>query len=220
MDLLWDGDCSLPNPMRERAEPFVHPILRSPIFAVVFFFFILFFVWSSRLAACQEISLNLDSQHTSINFTLGDVLHTIHGTFELKRGDLQFDATSGKLRGEIVVDAKSGQSSNAMRDRKMHREVLESDRFPEIAFHLDHVDGAVSLNGKSSVRVHGMFSIHGSEHELTVPAEVEILPDHWTATLHFAVPYAKWGMKNPSTLFLRVNDSVEIDLNASGSVTR
>jgi hypothetical protein len=43
--------------------------------------------------------------------------------------------------------------------------------------------------------------------------------DHWTANVHFTVPYAKWGMKNPSTLFLKVNDTVEIDLSAAGSVT-
>ena len=52
-----------------------------------------------------------------------------------------------------------------------------------------------------------------------VPAEVEMSADHWTAAVHFTVPYAKWGMKNPSTLFLKVNDSVEIDLVAAGSVT-
>ena len=44
--------------------------------------------------------------------------------------------------------------------------------------------------------------------------------DHWTATVHFTIPYAKWGMKNPSTLFLRVNDSVEIDLVAAGNVAK
>jgi polyisoprenoid-binding protein YceI len=107
-----------------------------------------------------------------------------------------------------------------MRDRKMHREVLESDRYPEIAFHPDRVDGTVLLQGKSSVRVHGSFSIHGSEHELTAPADLEVSADRWTATIHFAVPYTTWGMKNPSTLFLRVNESVDIDLTASGTVTR
>jgi hypothetical protein len=74
--------------------------------------------------------------------------------------------------------------------------------------------------GKSSVRVHGIFSIHGSDHELTVPAEVETFSDHWTATLHFVVPYAKWGMKNPSTMFLRVSESVNIDLTTAGALAR
>ena len=167
-------------------------------------------------AAAQDSTLHLDPQRTTINFTLGDVLHTVHGTFHLKEGTLRLAAASGKLTGEIVVDARTGESGNSMRDRKMHKEVLESDRYPEIIFRPDRVDGEVAPQGKSSVRVHGIFTIHGSDHELTVPAEVQMAPGYWTATLHFAVPYAKWGMKNPSTMFLRVSESVDIDLTASG----
>ncbi len=170
--------------------------------------------------AAQDVALQLDPQHTTINFTLGDVLHTVRGTFQLKRGALQFDPAAGKLTGEIVVDARSGQSGNGMRDRKMHREVLESDRYPEIVFRPDRVEGAVSLSGTSSVRVHGVFSIHGAEQEMIVPAEVKAAPGYWTATLHFAVPYVQWGIKNPSTLFLRVSESVDIDVTASGNLNR
>jgi polyisoprenoid-binding protein YceI len=167
----------------------------------------------------QNVVLRLDLRHTTINFTLGDVLHTVRGTFQLKQGELHLDPASGRLGGEIVVDAKSGQSGSGMRDRKMHHEVLESDRYPEISFRPDRVDGTVLLQGKSSVHVHGIFAIHGAEHELTVPAEVRTAPGYWTATLHFAVPYAQWGMKNPSTLFLRVSESVDIDMVASGILT-
>jgi polyisoprenoid-binding protein YceI len=179
-----------------------------------------FFCLGILSASAQELSLSLDPQHTTINYTLGDVLHTVHGTFQLKRGNLRLDAASHKLTGEIVVNAKSGQSGSGMRDRKMHREVLESDRYPEIAFHPDRVEGMVAAQGKSSVHVHGIFNIHGADHELTVPAEVEMSPGHWTAVLHFAVPYVSWGIKNPSTLFLKVGESVDIDLAAAGSVTR
>jgi len=35
-----------------------------------------------------------------------------------------------------------------------------------------------------------------------------------TATIHFTIPYVKWGLKNPSTLFLRVSDKVVIDIAA------
>lgn len=177
---------------------------------------LLVFIVSS--AAAQEKALQLDPSQTSINFTLGDVLHTVHGSFRLKRGSLGFEPTSGKLSGEIVVDAGSGQSGSGMRDHKMNKEVLESSRYPEIVFRPDRIDGAVASQGKSSVKVHGLFSIHGVDHEITVPAEVEMAADHWTAAVHFTVPYAKWGMRNPSTLFLRVNDSVEIDLTATGNV--
>src|SRR5215471_6878130 len=168
-------------------------------------------------STAQEQEFQLDPAQTAVKFTVADVLHTVNGTFKLKQGALQLDP-SGKVSGEIVVDAKSGDTNNGMRDRKMHREVLESDRYPEISFRPDRVEGQVATPGKSSVIVHGMFNIHGVDREISVPAQVEINADHWTTTLHFTVPYQKWGMKNPSTLFLRVSDTVEIDLVAAGNV--
>jgi polyisoprenoid-binding protein YceI len=168
-------------------------------------------------AAAQSATFQLDPQRTTINFILGDVLHTVHGTFRATRGLLNFESIAGNLTGVIVVDARSGQTGNSMRDRKMHREILESERYPEITFRPDHVDGTISLQGKSSVRVHGIFGIHGADHELTVPAQIETSPDRWVATFHFSIPYAKWGMKNPSTLFLRVSETVDIDVNAVGT---
>jgi polyisoprenoid-binding protein YceI len=168
----------------------------------------------------RRIALQFDPQHTSITFTLADVLHSVHGSFRLQRGSLNFDPVSGAFAGEIAVDAQSGDTGNGMRDRKMHREVLESERYPEITCRPDRVDGIVSPQGKSSVKVHVIFSIHGSDHELTVPAQVEMFADHWTASLHFPIPYVQWGMKNPSTLFLRVSESVDIDVNAAGTFTQ
>jgi polyisoprenoid-binding protein YceI len=170
-------------------------------------------------AAAQEVALQVDPSKSSVKFTLGDVLHTVHGTFTTKLGTLHFDPATGKASGEIVVDAKSGESGSGMRDRKMHKEILESDRFPEISFRPTSVEGAAA-SGRFSAKIRGMFSIHGVDREITVPAEVDIEPDRWSAIVHFTVPYEKWGMKNPSTLFLRVSDSVEIDLAAAGSVVR
>lgn len=173
--------------------------------------------WAAFCAA-QDDNFQLDPAQTAVSFTVGDVLHTVHGTFKLKHGALQVLPT-GKMSGEIAVDATSGNSGSGMRDRKMNKEVLESARYPEIDFRPDRFDGNVARQGKSSVLVHGIFSIHGTDREITVPAQVEMDGDHWTATVHFTVPYAKWGMKNPSTLFLKVSDTVEIDLAAAGSVT-
>lgn len=174
----------------------------------------------STAAFAQQQALQIDPARTSIKFTVSDVLHTVHGTFQLKRGALALDPVSGKISGEVVVDATSGNSGSGMRDRKMSKEVLESSRYQEIAFRPDKVEGTVVSEGKSSVKVHGIFNIHGTDHELAVPAEVEMSPDHWTANIHFTIPYVTWGMKNPSTLFLRVNDSVDIDLTAAGSTAK
>ena len=92
-------------------------------------------------ADAQPITLMCDPAQTTAKFTLGDTLHTVHGAFKVKRCEVHFDPTSGKLDGEIVFDATSGQSGNDSRDRKMHKEVLESARFPEIAFRPDRILG-------------------------------------------------------------------------------
>lgn len=176
------------------------------------------FIACASFCVGQDTTFQFDPAQTTVKFTVGDVLHTVHGTFKLKHGALQV-LPDGKISGEIAVDATSGNSGSGMRDRKMDKEVLESARYPEIDFRPDRFAGSVARQGKSSVMVHGIFSIHGTDREITVPALLEMEGDHWTATVHFTIPYAKWGMKNPSTLFLKVSDTVEIDLAAAGSVT-
>jgi polyisoprenoid-binding protein YceI len=165
----------------------------------------------------QELRLQFDPAKSTIGFTLGDILHTIHGSFQLKSGDVEYKVATKSVAGNIIVDATSGQSGNHSRDRKMHKEVLESDRYPAISFRPDRVEGNVATLGTSNIQVHGMFSIHGTDHELILPVKVEVFPDHWTADTHFTVPYVKWGIKNPSTFVLRVSESVEIDVHASGA---
>jgi len=164
----------------------------------------------------QEATLNFVPSQTTVNFTLGDVLHTVHGSFKLKAGQVRFAPASDAISGEIVVDAASGNSGSTGRDRKMHKEILESARYPEVTFRPDRVEGKVLALGTSPVQVHGMFGIHGAEHEIPVPAQVELASDHWSLTVHFAVPYVKWGIKDPSTFILRVEKTVDIDLHALG----
>jgi polyisoprenoid-binding protein YceI len=173
---------------------------------------------AAMLAAASSIPaedtvLQIDPSQTKVEFTLAAVLHTVRGSFRLKRGNMRFDSATGKASGELVVDATSGASGSGARDRNMHKNVLESGRYPEIVFRPDRVEGKLTLEGTSHVGLHGMFSIHGADHDITLPAVVENDGGRYTAAIAFAVPYVQWGMKNPSTLFLRVSDKVEISIH-------
>lgn len=172
------------------------------------------------LLASVETPLEIAFSQAQVAFTLGDVLHTVHGTFALKHAALRFDPESGKASGEIVVDAASGQSGSPARDKRMHANILESEKYPEITFRPDRIEGKLAAEGASDVALHGVFTIHGGPHEMSVPAHVEAAGGRYTATAHFVVPYVKWGMKNPSTFVLRVSDKVDIDVHVTALAPR
>lgn len=169
-------------------------------------------------AGAKEITFQCDPAHTTAAFTLGDVLHSVRGNFQEKQCEMRFDPASGRISGGVVIDATSGQSGNGSRDGKMHKEVLDSARYPEISFRPDRAEGKLAVPGASTIQIHGLFGIHGSEHEMTVPVAVKIAGDHWEASSQFDVPYVAWGLKNPSVLLLRVGSTVHIDFHAQGAL--
>ena len=165
-----------------------------------------------------EVTLNLDPAQSKLTWTLGSTLHNVHGTFSLKSGTMKFDPASGGARGEFIAYATSGESGNDSRDKKMHNEILESSRFPDIVFRPTKVDGKVASAGKSEVRLVGNFLLHGAEHEITVPVQAELNGNRWKGTAKFSVPYIAWGLKSPNTFFLKADPAVEIELELSGTV--
>jgi polyisoprenoid-binding protein YceI len=165
-------------------------------------------------AGAAEYQLHLTPETTQVNWTLGDVLHTVHGTFKLRRGDIVFDPETGKAGGEIVVDAASGESGSGARDGRMHKNVLESARYPDATFIPDRLEGKVDLAGTSNPKLHGTFTIHGAAHEIVVPVQITAKTDALDVTIDFNVPYVAWGMKDPSTFVLRVSKEVRIEMHA------
>ena len=166
----------------------------------------------------QETALELDPGQTQVSFTLGDVLHTVHGTFKLKRGILKFDPASGHAGGLVVVDATSGDSGSHARDHKMHKDILESEQYPEITFTPEKLQGQVLPQGDFNVQVLGTFTMHGESHPLTLVLRAHLTGQQLTADTYFTIPYVSWGLKNPSTLFLRVNDTVDIAVHVAGQI--
>jgi polyisoprenoid-binding protein YceI len=169
-------------------------------------------------APASGIVLEIDPAESQVHWTLGSTVHTVHGSFAFKKGTLRLDTSTGKASGEIIVDATSGNSGNDGRDKKMHKEVLESGRYAEVIFRPDRVEGKIAPQGVFTVQVHGRFVLHGSEHELTVPVQAQLSGGHWTATAKFSVPFIDWGLKNPGNFFLKVNHAVEIKLELQGSL--
>ena len=173
----------------------------------------------SLSAVAQQQLFVLDPAKSTVSFSLDAALHMVHGTFKATGGNILFDPTSGTASGSIVVDATSGDSGNGMRDHKMHKEVLESETYPEIKFSATRIAGSIA-NG-STLQMEGIFRIHGADHQINVSVPLEMNgAEVLSATLHFRIPYVAWGMKNPSTLILRVSKEVEVEVVAAGRLQK
>jgi len=185
--------------------------LRSA-FALVFLLGLISF---PQRSIAQETIVNFDPAHTQISMTLDATMHTVHGTFKLKGGEIRFDPQTGKAQGEFVIDATSGDTDNSSRDKKMHEEVLESAKYPEITFLPDQVKGTIPASGTAQMPLSGTIRIHGQEHPLAFEAGVDAPSGNQIhVKAEFSIPYQKWGMKNPSNFLLRVGDTVEIEIDA------
>lgn len=156
---------------------------------------------------------NFEPAHTEVEYSVDSTLHTVHGTFALKRGTLRIDPDTGRVEGELVVDGASGASGSEARDKRMTHEILETDKYPEIVFQPDRIDGKLAPEGKSEVKLHGVMGIHGKQHEIAADVTAQAVPGGYDATAKFQVPYIEWGMKNPSNFLLKVNKVVNVTIH-------
>lgn len=174
--------------------------------------------WPPCTLLAQRQTLNLDPANSEIHFTLGDPIHAVHGTFRIQTGVIAFDHKDGQMNGTIAVDARSGDSGNSSRDKKMTDDELKAPSFSTVTFAPKHYSGPLAPSGDSTITVDGTFTLLGTPHEISVPMNVHLVESQCKATGSFAIPYVKWGMKDPSSFILRVGKEVTIDLVLVGLV--
>ncbi len=163
--------------------------------------------------------VDLNPAKTSIRFSLPGSLHTTHGTFALKRGAVSVEPETGKAEGFIAVDASSGDSGNGARDRRMTDAVLEAEKYPDITFSPQHIVGQRDADGNFQAMVTGILRVHGTDHQIVFNTQGHLSGQQLSMSFHFMVPYAEWGLKDPSFLLFTVAKEVEIDVTTEGSVT-
>ena len=88
--------------------------------------------------------------------------------------------------------------------------ILDVERFAEVTFVPKSYQGTIAASGDSKIQVNGVFTLHGTPHDLTVPLDIHIDGATLTAKTHFQVPYVQWGLKNPSFLIWKADDDVAI----------
>lgn len=167
--------------------------------------------------AWSQEHFKVDPAASQVHFTLGASEHPVEGTFRVTGGEFTLDAGSGAMTGMVTVDAKTGESGNKSRDKKMTNDELKAQTYPAVTFAPTKLSGQLKDIGDSTGEVEGNFNLLGNAHPIKVPMTVHMEGDHFTAAGSFVVPYVSWGMKDPSWFVLKVEKEVKVDLKLSGT---
>ncbi len=163
-------------------------------------------------APASGLRFELDTDRSELHFTVAATLHTVRGSFRFLAGRLR--AGDDGASGEFVVDAKSGETGNAMRDRNLHSRVLDSANFPTIVLQVDALELAAD---RRSGTLRGMLRLRGTDY----PLEVAFAADdsehgQLSAAGTFTVPYVAWGLPDVSNLLLRVDPVAQVEFSIVG----
>jgi polyisoprenoid-binding protein YceI len=169
-------------------------------------------------ARAETRLLVLDPAASRVSFSLAASGHDVEGGLAVKSGRITFDPATGDAAGEIAVDVVSAATGNKSRDNTMHKEVLETARWPLALFRAEKLRGTLAPMGVSKVALEGTLALHGVEHKVILPAKVEIQNGHLMSATQVAIPFVDWGLHDPSILFFRVAKVVSVKILAEGSL--
>jgi polyisoprenoid-binding protein YceI len=171
------------------------------------------------VAFAQHQTFTVNPDASKVAFTLGGNTHHVDGTFHVQSGSIDYDRSAQTISGSVVVVAGSGNSGDQGRDKKMNSDVLDVAHYADVSFVPKSYQGVIAASGDSNLQVTGVFTLHGTPHDLTVPMQIHIEGTALTAKTHFTVPYVQWGLKDPSIFILKVAKVVDIDLTLAGELS-
>ena len=119
----------------------------------------------------------------------------------------------------VIVAAGSGKTGNDSRDKKMNKDILKVDQFATVSFAPKVYTGTIAGSGDSTIQVSGVFTLLGMPHDLTIPVQIHLDGSKAAVKGQFIVPYVQWGLKNPSFLIWKAENSVAVNINLAGAVS-
>jgi polyisoprenoid-binding protein YceI len=172
----------------------------------------------AAFAQHQTFAVNPDASQVKI--ALKTTHELVNGTFHVQSGSIEFDRSTPKMSGSVVVLAGSGKTGNGSRDKKMNKDILEVEQHATVSFEPKSYAGTIASSGDSTIQVTGIFTLLGTPHEITILILVHLESTTAAAKAHFVVPYVRWGLKNPRFLIWKADNDVAIDLSLTGRLSQ
>jgi polyisoprenoid-binding protein YceI len=162
--------------------------------------------------ACYQVGEVFFNQRNAFNLAIG-VTKAIVGEIAIDRANL-----SNSKIGDITVDISQLRSDESMRDGRIRRDWLESNKYPLAKFTEARAIGlparALQDGEVLTFQIVGMMQVREVKKELTFDVTASLTGDTLTGTATTDVKMTDFGFEPPSIAgMLRANDEVHIVFN-------
>ncbi|HVH65151.1 MAG TPA: YceI family protein [Candidatus Acidoferrum sp.] len=138
---------------------------------------------------------------------------SVHGTVTLAASG----SSSSVSAASITVDVNTLTSDRAIRDARIHRQGLESDRYPTASFVLSSPIALPADAGSGqaiNVSATGALTIHGVTRTVTIPMQARLTGTQIELAGSITFPFSDFGMTPPSIGgFVTVQDSATMEFD-------
>lgn len=128
------------------------------------------------------------------------------------RGTVRWNPQTGEASGQVCVELGRFDSDNALRDADA-RGVFDVNKFPQSCLDLERL----TQTGEDAVLV-GTLEISGTRRPVRIAGKLTREGNTFRFQGGFNTRFSEWKLEPPSLLFLRVNDPVEVRLEARATL--
>lgn len=157
------------------------------------------------IAQAQTGQYSIEGRVTYVaSYTLG----RWEGSNTSVRGSVRWNSQTGEASGQVCVELSRFDSGNALRDADA-RGVFDVNRYPLSCLEVERL----SQSGEEAVLV-GTLEISGTRRPVRISGRLTREGNNYRFVGGFSTSFSEWRLTPPSLLFLRVNDPVEVRLEA------
>ena len=143
-----------------------------------------------------------------VTYTASYTLGRWEGSNTSVRGRVRWNAQTGEASGQVCVELGRFDSGNPLRDADA-RGVFDVNKYPQSCLDVERL----TQTGEDAVLV-GTLEISGTRRPVRIAGKLTREGSTYRFVGGFDTSFSEWKLNPPSLLFLRVNDPVEVRLEA------
>lgn len=175
----------------------------------------------------RTVSYRIDPEHSGVMFEMKATLHTVEGRTSAVAGTITRPAAPSPegfaVGGRVAIAARTLETGNGTRDKRMRSESLAVDRFPEIVFVPSRAVGSVASFAPGSTarfKLEGSLAVRGVTKPVSIDVTARFTEQGVIADGTTTFSFLDFGVPDPSSFLLHVKPSLTIKIHIEGGGLR